>query len=146
MSIRSCICRWLVALIIAGDVVGAASAQQIPSDEPAFTAFVAGRIRAQIRDIPVVVKGPLTLSIGPLQANLDRIHAYCTANTAGCAGQIANYVNGIVATTRNREGSPTKAGLRVVVRPADYMRQAVREIQAPATVLMRPLAEGLMSR
>lgn len=64
-------CRWLVAAIVAGGFVGAARAQQLPADEPAFTAFVAGRIRAEIRDTPVGVKGLLTLSIGSLQANLD---------------------------------------------------------------------------
>ena len=51
-------CRWLIAAIVAGDLVGAgtARAQQIPADEPAFTAFVAERIRAEIRDTPVVIR------------------------------------------------------------------------------------------
>jgi len=58
MSIRSRMCRWLIAAIVAGDLVGAgtARAQQIPADEPAFTAFVAERIRAEIRDTPVVIR------------------------------------------------------------------------------------------
>ena len=102
MMIRSCMSRWLVAAMMACGLNGAARAEQIPTDEPAFTAFVAGRIRAEIRDIPVVVKGPLTVSIGPLQANLDRIYAFCKANAAGCAGQITNYVGdqGLVARRR----------------------------------------------
>lgn len=143
MSIRSCMCRWLVAAIVAGGFVGAARAQQIPADEPAFTAFVAGRIRAEIRDTPVMVKGLLTLSIGPLQANLDRIYAFCKANPGSCAGQLNTYVKGVVATTRNQQDSPTKASLRVVVRPADYIRQAQREVRARSAILTRPLAEGL---
>ncbi len=144
MRIRSSLGLFLVAAIVACGLVGTARAQQIPADEPAFTAFVAGRIRAEIRDTPVVVKAPLTLSIGPLQANLDRIYAFCKANVDRCAGEIRTYVNGIVATTRARGDSPTRAALRVVLRSDDYMRQAAREVQARGTMLMRPLADGLM--
>ncbi|MFK4653227.1 hypothetical protein ABIF97_003161 [Bradyrhizobium japonicum] len=143
MSIRSRICRWLVAAIVAGNLVGAgaARAQQIPADEPGFTAFVAERIRAEIRDTPVVIKGPLTLSVGPLQTNLD---PFCKANTGGCAREIGAYVSGIKATTSSRNDPPTRAALRVVVRSADYMRQALREVDARGPALMRPLAEGLV--
>jgi uncharacterized protein YtpQ (UPF0354 family) len=136
-------CRWLVAAMMACGLDGAARAQQVPTDEPAFTAFVAGRIRAEIRDIPVVVKGPLTVSIGALQANLDRIYAFCQANSAGCAGQITTYVNAVVATTSNQNERPTKASLRVVVRPADYIQQAQRDVPARDAILTRPLAAGL---
>ncbi|WP_445219414.1 hypothetical protein ACKWRH_04035 [Bradyrhizobium sp. Pa8] len=146
MSIRSRICRWLIAAIVAGDLVGAgaARAQQIPADEPAFTAFVAERIRAEIRDTPVVIKGPLTLSVGPLQTNLDRIYAFCKANTGGCAREIGAYVSGVKATASSRNDPPTRAALRVVVRSADYMRQALREVDARGPALTRPLAEGLV--
>jgi uncharacterized protein YtpQ (UPF0354 family) len=146
MSIRSRLCRWLIAAIVAGDLAGAgaARAQQIPADEPAFTAFIAERFRAEIRDTPVVVKGPLTLSIGPLQANLDRIYAFCKANASGCAKQIGAYVSGTVATTKSRNDPPTKAALRVLVRSAEYMRQALAEVDARGPALMRPLAEGLV--
>lgn len=139
-------CRLLIAVIAAGDLVGVGSAhaQQIPADEPAFTAFVAERIRAESRDTPVVIKGPLTLSIGPLQANLDRIYAFCKTNTSACAGEIGTYVNGVAATANNRNDPPTRAALRVVVRSADYMRQALREVDARGPALTRPLTEGLV--
>jgi uncharacterized protein YtpQ (UPF0354 family) len=146
VSIRSCIFRWLIAVIVAGDLVGAgaARAQQIPADEPAFTAFVAERIRAEIRDTPVVIKGPLTLSIGPMQTNLDRIYAFCKANTSGCAREIGAYVSGVKATASSRNDPPTRAALRVVVRSTDYMQQALREVDARGPALTRPLAEGLV--
>ncbi|MBR0820030.1 hypothetical protein JQ627_19035 [Bradyrhizobium liaoningense] len=146
MSIRSCIGRWLIAAIAAGDLVGAgaARAQQIPADEAAFTAFVAERFRAEIRDTPVVIKGPLTLSIGPLQANLDRIYAVCKTNTNACAREIGSYISGVKATTSSRNDPPTRAALRVVVRTAEYMRQALREVDARGPALTRPLAEGLV--
>ncbi|MHC2276618.1 uncharacterized protein YtpQ (UPF0354 family) [Bradyrhizobium diazoefficiens] len=146
MTIRSRMCRLLIAVIAAGELVGAGSAraQQTPADEPAFTAFVAERIRAEIRDTPVVIKGPLTLSIGPLQANLDRIYAFCKTNTGACSKEIGTYVSGVVATTSNRNDPPTRAALRVVVRSADYMRQALREVDARGPALTRPLAEGLV--
>ncbi|MGY8704362.1 hypothetical protein RAD16_01290 [Bradyrhizobium sp. 18BD] len=146
MHFRSRLCRWLIAAMMAGDLAGAgvARAQQIPADEPAFTAFVAERIRAEIRDTPVAIKGPLTLSIGPLQANLDRIYAFCKANASACSKEIGTYVSGIKATTSSRNDPPTKAALRVVVRSADSMRQALREVDARGPALMRPLAEGLV--
>jgi uncharacterized protein YtpQ (UPF0354 family) len=146
MSIRSRLCRWLIAAIVVGDLAGAgaARAQQIPADEPAFTAFVAERIRAEIRDTPVVIKGPLTLSIGPLQANLDRVYAFCKTDTNACAREIGTYVSGIKATRSSRNDPPTKAALRVVVRSAEYMRQALGEVGARGRALTRPLAEGLV--
>lgn len=139
-------CRLLIAVVAAGDLVGVGSAhaQQIPADEPAFTAFVAERIRAESRDTPVVIKGPLTLSIGPLQANLDRIYAFCETNTSGCAKEIETYVGGVVATTGNVKDPPTKTALRIVVRSTDYMRQALRELESAGTIPTRPLAEGLV--
>ena len=145
MGIRSRMGRWLIALIVAGDLVAAGAARaQIPADEPAFTSFVAERIRAEIRDTPVVIKGPLTLSIGPLQANLDRIYAFCKANPSACAKEVGAYVNGIVTTAGNRNDPPTKAALRVVVRSADYVRQALQEVGARGAAPTRPLAEGLV--
>ncbi|RZN07469.1 hypothetical protein CWO91_27200 [Bradyrhizobium genosp. SA-3] len=146
MCIRSRMCRWLIAAIVGGSLlaVGPASAQRIPTDEPAFTAFVAARINAVVRNTQVVIKGPLTLSIGPLQANLDRIYAFCKANTSGCAKEIETYVGGVVATTGNVKDAPTKAALRIVVRSTDYMRQALRELESAGTIPTRPLAEGLV--
>lgn len=138
--------QWLTAVIVAGLLLaaGSASAQQIPTDEPAFTAFVAARIQAAVRNTQVAIKGPLTLSIGPLQANLDRIYAFCKVNTSGCAKEIDNYVGGVVATPGNAKAPPTKAALRIVVRTTDYMRQAARELDSAGTIPTRPLAEGLL--
>lgn len=138
--------RCLVGLILAGGLAVAepARAQQIPSDEPAFTALVAERIRAAVRNTNVVVKGPLTLSIGPLQANLDRIYAFCKGNTSGCAKEIETYVGGVAAMAGNAKDPPTKAALRIVVRSTDYMRQALRELGSAGTIPTQPLAEGLV--
>ncbi|MHC4045133.1 DUF1444 domain-containing protein [Bradyrhizobium sp. 23AC] len=138
--------RWLISWILAVSlaVAGSARAQQIPSDEPAFTAFVAERIRTAVRDTPVLIKGPLTLSIGPLQANLDRVYVFCKANTNSCGKEIATYVDGVVATARNRSDPPTRAALRVVVRSTDYMRRATAEFGSHGTIPTRPLVEELV--
>lgn len=147
---RMCVCsrmyRWLTAALVVGSLLaaGPASAQQIPADEPAFTAFVAARIQAVVRNAQVVIKGPLTLSVGSLQANLDRVYAFCKANASGCAREIETYVGGVVATTANVKDPPTKAALRIVVRSTDYMRQASREFESAATIPTRPLADGLV--
>lgn len=138
--------RWLIAAVVVGSLLaaGSASAQHVPADEAGFTTFVAARIQAPLRDKQVVVKGPLTLSIGPLQANLDRVYAFCKSNTSGCAKEIETYVGGVVAMASNAKDPPTKAALRIVVRSTDYMRKALRELESASAIPTRPLADGLV--
>jgi hypothetical protein len=62
-----------------------ASAGDIPKDEAGFTDYVAKQFRVEIGDSAVVVKSPLTLGIGNLQANLDRIYTFCRQNNDGCS-------------------------------------------------------------
>ncbi|MGV7218412.1 hypothetical protein [Bradyrhizobium sp. UFLA05-112] len=145
MRIKLRMCRWLTCAIASLHVLVVAPvlAQQIPTDERTFTAFVAERVRTAVRDVAVVIKGPLTLSIGPLQANLDRVYAFCKANAAGCAKEIETYVGGVAAATRNQSDPPTKEALRVVVRSTEYMRQALGPAPG-AMVTPRPLVEGLV--
>jgi hypothetical protein len=121
-----------------------ALAQQVPTTEPAFTAFVAQRLRAAIRGTAVEIQGPLTLKIGPLQANLDRIHAFCKTDTSGCLKDVDTYVSGVVQATRTASEKPAKDSLRVVVRPAADMRRAAEQLGSGGVVGTRPLVEGLV--
>lgn len=140
--------RWsLGAGVIALSVVllaTSASAQQVPTSEAAFTDFVAQRLRAALRPTPVEIKGPLTLTIGPMQANLDRIHAFCQTDTAGCLREITNYVSGVVQATRTATEKPVKENLRVVVRQATDMQRAAEQLGANGLAATRPLVEGLV--
>jgi hypothetical protein len=121
-----------------------AGAQQIPMDETGFTAFVAERMRKEIQNLPVVIKGPLTLSIGPLQANLDRVYAFCKANAAGCSGEIGVYIRGTAESARNKDDLPARDAIRVVVRTTDYMQKAAVELGPEAAIPTKPLVEGLV--
>lgn len=121
---------------------GCALAQSTPVDEPGFTKLVAERLRKAV-NAPVQIKGPLTLSVGPTQANLDRIYAFCKGNPAGCAKEVDTYVNGAAQVHHDRGIAPTKAAVRVVVRPTRYLQQAkakdITQLQA------RPLVDGLVA-
>jgi uncharacterized protein YtpQ (UPF0354 family) len=121
-----------------------ASAQGIPTDEPGFTAYVAERMRKGVGDTPVGVKAPLTLSVGSLQANLDRIYAYCNTNPDGCSREIDTYVRGAAESQRTQGEAPTKAAIRVVVRSTQYQEGAQRQLSPAALVPPRPLVDGLV--
>lgn len=117
-------------------------AQTIPTDEPGFTKFVAERLR-KATNASVEIKGPLTLSVGAMQANLDRIYAFCKGNPAGCVKEVDTYVNSAAQIHRDRGAAPTKAAVRVVVRPARYLQQAKASSLAPLHA--RPVADGLIA-
>jgi hypothetical protein len=119
-------CSLLAVTLAAAYLIGAGCAlgQSIPVDEPGFTKFVAERLRKAIGNTPVQIKSPLTLSVGQLQANLDRIYAFCKGSPAGCAKEVDTYVNGAAQVHRDRGIAPTKAAVRVVVRPTRYLQQA----------------------
>jgi len=121
-----------------------ASAQQVPTGEAAFTDFVAQRVRAAVRGTPVEIKGPLTLKIGPLQANLDRIHAFCKTDAAGCSREIDTYVNGVVQATQTATEKPARDSLRIVVRQSADMQRAAEQVGANGLAGTRPLVEGLV--
>jgi uncharacterized protein YtpQ (UPF0354 family) len=141
MSYNFDVYRILAAITAAACLIGAtlARAQDIPSDEPSFTAYVAERMRAAIGDAQVRIKAPLTLSIGSMQGNLDRVFLFCKRNGAGCAHEIDTYVKAAVEANRNAT-KPTRESIRIVVRPAQYLRQ----LSPGAPVLAKPLVEGLV--
>jgi uncharacterized protein YtpQ (UPF0354 family) len=124
--------------------VGFARAQAIPTDEPRFTAYVAEQMQKAAGDVAVSIKGPLTLAVGPLQANLDRIYSYCNANAAGCSGEIDTYVKAAADTLRTKTLPPTREALRLVVRTAQYRDEAQRYVAPTTLVPARPLADGLV--
>src|SRR5436309_10278105 len=112
---------------------GSANAQSIPKGEAAFTEYVATQLRGAIKGETVEVKGPLTLGIGGIQANLDRIFAYCNRNASGCANEISNYVKGVEQIVKDRTAPPSKEAVRIVVRAKAYLEAglASRPKEAP---------------
>lgn len=123
-----------------------ANAQGVPADEPAFTEFVAQAMRREVGDAPVLVKSPLTLSVGPLQANLDRIFAFCRANSASCAAEVDRYVKGAAQVLRQQSAPLDRAAVRIVVRTSEYIKRAQASLGSDGPTLQtRPLVDTFVS-
>ncbi|WP_395704094.1 hypothetical protein [Aquabacterium sp.] len=63
--------RTLVILFMAAlawPLVATAQTETVPLDDAAFTEYMASRLRNEVGEAAVVVKGPLTLGLGELQA------------------------------------------------------------------------------
>jgi hypothetical protein len=126
-------------------LLGVGVAENVPRDESGFTQFVATRLHSQLSDAEIIVKGPLTLSVGDLQVNLDRIFTFCQGNSEGCLAQIDNYVGGAAEAYRVQHAPPTKEAVRLVVKTAEYIENA-RSAPAgskPLQMQPRPFVEGL---
>ena len=121
-------------------------AQEVPRDEASFTEFVAMRVRQEVGDAPVVVKSPLTLSVGPLQANLDRVFAFCRSNSSGCAPELERYAKGVAQVLKQQSAPIDRAAVRLVVRTSQYIKPAQDSLGPNGPTLQaRPIAEGLVA-
>lgn len=115
------------------------------AEQSAFTDRAAALLRAQIGDQPVVVAGPLTLKIGDLQANLDRVYGFCRTNADGCDDELQRYVQAVVDVSRKSTLQPTREALRVVVRTTEFADGAERTAAGKGQMIRRPLVEGLVA-
>jgi len=118
MPIRLC----CVLLLVSAGACGSARAQDVPAGEAAFTDYVAAQLRRDLSGARVEVKGPLTVGVDGLQANLDRIFTYCRQNAKGCKREISNYVKGVAQIQKDRLASPSKEVVRIVVRTNTYVK------------------------
>ena len=120
-------------------------AQDIPKDEAGFTEFVTGQIRAEVGDASIAIKGPLSVAVGDMQANLDRIFGFCKRNSEGCSKEVANYVKALGQAYRDQNVAPSREALRLVVRTTQYVQQ-VEGALGPGTPPLHPkiLVEGLV--
>ena len=84
----------------------------VPTDEAGFTRFAAERIREVVGGTPVSVKEPLTLAVGPLQANLDRIFAFCSARPDACIAEVDAYARGVVDALKHLDPALDKRAVR----------------------------------
>lgn len=138
MPIRLC-----AALLLFAAVCASASAQDVPKGQAAFTDYVAAQIRSEVKGTKVEVKGPLTLGVGPLQANLDRVFAYCSdsANAKGCRREISSYVKALAQVLNDQNAPMSKEAVRIIVRTSAYVKAGA---QQKIELLARPLAGELM--
>jgi hypothetical protein len=147
MAIWSVIMPLKLLLVVVSVLVSAyARAASVPLEEPAFTAWVAERIRTGVSGAPVTVKGPLTVAVGPLQANLDRVFAYCKRAQGDCEPAIEDYVNAVVHVHKDQSARPQSEMVRLAVRRAQTIQAAQASTGAQAgTVQPRPLVDDLVT-
>jgi hypothetical protein len=118
-----------------------AQAQEIPTSAPEFTEHVAARMRKELPpNTEVTVKSPLTLGIGELQANLDRVFGFCKSNQARCDAELSTYVKGAAEVIAEQNKPISKDAVRVVVRTSQYV-----ESSKAASIKVQPkeLVKGL---
>lgn len=122
-------------------------AQDIPSDEPGFTAHVAEMLRKEVGNETVVIKGPLTIGLGELQANLDRVFIFCKSNSSGCPVELERYIKSAAQVHKERSAAPSKDAVRVVLRTSQYVQSAQGSVGGPepAQIQPRPFVEGLVA-
>lgn len=132
-------------LLITGALVhsGAAYAQDTSRDEAAFTEHVATLLRKEVGEAAVVVKSPLTLGLGELQANLDRVFAFCRRDVSGCQAEVDRYVKAAADVHKDRTAPPTREAVRVIVRTAAYAQSG--GAGAPIQTQPRPFVDGLVA-
>src|SRR5262245_20611303 len=138
MSIRP-----LAVLLLLSVVCASARAQDVPRGEAAFTDYVAAQIRREVKSTQVEVRGPLTLGVGPLQANLDRIYAYCSdsTNAKGCPREITTYVKAVAHTLKAQNAPLSKEAVRIIVRTSRYVKASAEQ---KVDLQPRPLAGELV--
>lgn len=133
----------LVAALVSPSIV---HAQSVPLEEAAFTEYLANLLRREVGESAVVVKGPLTLGLGELQANLDRVFAFCRREKASCDAELDRYVKGAAQVHKDRTAPPQRDAVRVVVRASQYVQAAQSSVGGQgAQIQPRPFAEGLVS-
>jgi uncharacterized protein YtpQ (UPF0354 family) len=121
-------------------------AQPVPLDESQFTEYVATRLRKEVGDASVVVKGPLTLGLGELQANLDRVFAFCRRERASCEPELDRYVKGAAEAHKDRTAPPQRDAVRVIVRPVQYAQAAQASFGGQgAQIQPRHFVDGMIS-
>lgn len=130
----------LVTLVSGASVL----AQEPPSDEAGFTDYIAKILGKEIDPTAVTIKGPLTLTIGDIQANLDRIFGFCRRNASGCASEIKRYTMAVSEVVRLKATPVTPEAVRLVIRPEAYIQRVLGPSVKDAPVLQyRPLVPGL---
>lgn len=138
--------RRLLAAAVAAILASAAAAQGVPTDEPAFTEYVAGLLRKEIGDASVVVASPLTIKVGELQANLDRIFAFCKRNADTCSAEVDRYVKGAAQVHKERSAPPTREAVRIVLRGGQYTQAAQSSVGGSgAEIQPHPFVDGLVA-
>ena len=124
--------------------LSAAGAAEIPKDAAGFTEYLAEQVR-KAAGVAVTIQGPLTLGVGGMHANLDRIYDFCKREAEQCPHEVANYVNAVVQVHADQNTAPSRNAVRVVLRTEKYVQQVQGSAGAEVSAVQpRPFAEGLV--
>jgi hypothetical protein len=132
-------------LLLATLLCASAAAASVPKNQTDFTKFVADQVRSSVpKDVEVVVTEPLTVKMGELQLNLDRIYGFCLNNNSGCPGVVDSYVKAAVQTFNDQNAVPTRESLRLALRREPYILQIQKAFDDQRKLQPRPFVEGLL--
>ncbi|MEZ5615891.1 MAG: hypothetical protein R3E35_11835 [Rhodocyclaceae bacterium] len=136
-------------------VVAAAAVLLVPSgyacaDEASFTKQIADRLLRELPGLQVEIASPLTLKINQadgahiLQANLDRIFAFCSKAAEQCDAATSQYIAGVSGAVKDRIRPIEPSMIRLNVRPRKGLQSAQQQLPPDAPrIVLRPFAGDL---
>ena len=95
------------------------------ADEASFTKQIADRLSRELPGLKVEIASPLTLTVNQtdgahiLQANLDRIFAFCSKAAEQCDAATSQYVAGVSGAVKDRIRPIEPSMIRLNVRPRE---------------------------
>lgn len=120
------------------------------ADEALFTKQIADRLSRELPDQRVEIASPLTLKINQadgthiLQANLDRIFAFCTKTAEQCEAATSQYIAGVSSVVKDRVRPIESSMIRLNVRPRKGLESAQQQLPPDAPrIVLRPFAGDL---
>lgn len=111
---------------ISASSVEAREAKGIPKSAPAFTKFIGVVIQKTLPGTMVTVAGRLMLDVRPPSGklhmtDLHNIYSICQRAPDRCEDEVTNFVADAVYNYKHEYSGPSRATLRVVVRPSPYV-------------------------
>jgi uncharacterized protein YtpQ (UPF0354 family) len=130
-------------VVVIMSIVASTVHAAVPTDDAGLTAFAAEAFAKDLPEAKVTIKGPLLLDLemssseGPaevrvtkthLQVTLHNVADHCRRDPAACEREVTEFVANFVATMKEVSAPIQKAELRVVVRSAEYVDAARRQL------------------
>ena len=102
------------------------ASDDIPLDAASFTNYMAERLQAEIKDVPIEVTGSLALIVGTSAIYVDRVFRDCKAAHGDCDDAFARYVKGVVETQRAQGTVVDASAVRLVVRQREAVDRTLK--------------------
>jgi uncharacterized protein YtpQ (UPF0354 family) len=149
VAMRSSLIKCLKAVAMVATVLGACPGGS-RADDASFTKQMAERLSRELPGQRIEIVDVLTLQIlqadgtDLLQANLDRLSAFCAKSAENCEAATAQYVGAVAETIQDRVRPIDASQIRLNVRARKGMEEAQRALSPEAPgLLMRPFAGDL---